>query len=57
MSDGHTNVAAATRVILLHSCIAWMGEYILFGGESGDLHIWEASTLRELSRNKGHSGQ
>ena len=33
-----------------------MGEYIIFGGESGDLHIWEASTLREISRNKGHSG-
>ena len=30
---------------------------MVFGGESGDLHIWEANTLKEVSRTKGHSGE
>ena len=28
----------------------------MLGGESGDIHVWEAETLHELSRHKAHSG-
>ena len=29
---------------------------MVLGGESGDIHIWEADTLREIARHKAHSG-
>ena len=28
----------------------------MLGGESGDVHVWEADTLREIARHKAHSG-
>lgn len=28
----------------------------MLGGESGDIHMWEADTLREIARHKAHSG-
>ena len=28
----------------------------MLGGDSGDIHVWEAETLREVSRHKAHSG-
>ena len=39
-----------------HSSVVWMENYIVLGGKSGDLHIWEADTLTEVTRHKAHSG-
>ena len=38
------------------SCVVWMDDHLLLGGDSGDLHVWEADTLREINRHKAHSG-
>ena len=38
------------------SCVVWMDGHLLLGGDSGDLHVWEADTLREINRHKAHSG-
>ena len=42
--------------VCLCSCVVWMDEHLVLGGESGDLHVWEAQTLREVSIHKAHSG-
>ena len=38
------------------SCVVWMEGHLMLGGESGDLHVWEADTFREIDRYKAHSG-
>ena len=38
------------------SCVVWLGEHLVLGGVSGDLHVWEADTLTEVTRHKAHSG-
>lgn len=37
-------------------CAVWNGDHIIFGTESGELHVWEAKTFKEVMRIKGHSG-
>ena len=37
-------------------CVVWMDGHLVMGGESGDIHVWEAETLCEVSRHKAHSG-
>jgi len=36
--------------------MVWNGEHLFFGSESGELHIWEATTFKEMMRIKGHAG-
>ena len=36
--------------------MVWNGEHLFFGSESGELHIWEATTFKEMIRIKGHAG-
>lgn len=38
------------------SCVVWLDGYLVLGGESGDVHVWEADTLRDIARHKAHSG-
>jgi factor associated with neutral sphingomyelinase activation len=37
-------------------CVVWMDGHLVLGGESGDVHVWEAETLRQVTRHKAHSG-
>ena len=36
--------------------MVWNGDHLFFGSESGELHIWEATTFKEVMRIKGHAG-
>ena len=38
------------------SCVVWLEGHLVFGGESGDVHVWKADTLKEITRHKAHSG-
>lgn len=42
--------------VLSSSCMVWNGDHLFFGSESGELHIWEATTFKEVMRIKGHAG-
>lgn len=42
--------------VLSSSCMVWNGDHLFFGSESGELHIWEAATFKEVMRIKGHAG-
>ena len=38
------------------SCVVWLEGHLVFGGESGDIHVWKTDTLKEITRHKAHSG-
>ena len=41
---------------MLFSCAVWRGDLLFLGSESGQLHVWNASTLTELERAEKHTG-
>lgn len=46
-------------VISHFSAMTWSScdDTILFGTESGKLHVWDGASLSSLGSSKGHSGQ
>lgn len=43
-------------IIIIFSCAVWRGDLLFLGSESGQLHVWNASTLTELERAEKHTG-
>ena len=50
-------VYVTMTTVYLCSCVSWSGDYLVFGSESGELHVWEALTFKEVARIKGHSSK
>ena len=56
--SSYTYMSCSTMhcIIIIFSCAVWRGDLLFLGSESGQLHVWNASTLTELERAEKHTG-
>lgn len=44
-------------IVIICSCVVWHGDFLIFGSETGELHVWKSDMFNEVVRIKGHSGK